>query len=425
MFVDEVLIKVIGGKGGDGCTAFHREKFVAMGGPDGGNGGRGSNIIFVADKNLKTLIDLKVQKTIKGNKGENGKGSSRNGANATDIYIKVPMGTTIMDVNDNTIIEDLVTDKQETIVCYGGRGGRGNRAFATHSNPAPKVSELGEPGEERVIRCELKVLADVGLIGLPSVGKSTILSLISASKPKIAAYHFTTLTPNLGVVSNEKYTYTIADLPGLISGASTGAGLGDKFLKHAMRTKILAHVLDMGAFEGRDPLEDYKLINNEIKAYGNGLENKKQIVVANKMDLQLASENIMRFKKKYPDVEVIEISALNNMGIDNLVNKLGEMVKDISSEPLYDDNIIESHIIYKFKKEKPYKIEKNNNVWVVSGSEIERVTKMTRFDTYESIDRFSKIIRKMGIEDELVKMGAKNGDVIQILDISFELKIWH
>ena len=307
MFVDEVLIKVIGGKGGDGCTAFHREKFVAMGGPDGGNGGRGSNIIFVADKNLKTLIDLKVQKTIKGNKGENGKGSSRNGANATDIYIKVPMGTTIMDVNDNTIIEDLVTDKQETIVCYGGRGGRGNRAFATHSNPAPKVSELGEPGEERVIRCELKVLADVGLIGLPSVGKSTILSLISASKPKIAAYHFTTLTPNLGVVSNEKYTYTIADLPGLISGASTGAGLGDKFLKHAMRTKILAHVLDMGAFEGRDPLEDYKLINNEIKAYGNGLENKKQIVVANKMDLQLASENIMRFKKKYPDVEVIEI----------------------------------------------------------------------------------------------------------------------
>ena len=254
MFVDELEIKLIAGSGGDGSTSFRREKYVPMGGPDGGNGGRGANIIFKVDKNLKTLIDLSYKKIIKADKGENGKGSNKYGKNAEDVIIKVPAGTTITYKDTNELIADLTSDEEEVIVAHGGRGGRGNKAFATHDNPAPKFSEKGEPGEELIVHLELKVLADVGLVGLPSVGKSTILSLISAAKPKIAAYHFTTLSPNLGVVKLKNGdSFVIADLPGLIEGASVGVGLGHEFLRHAMRTKILAHVIDMGASEGREP----------------------------------------------------------------------------------------------------------------------------------------------------------------------------
>ena len=257
MFVDELVIKVVAGKGGDGCTSFHREKCMPMGGPDGGNGGKGADIIFEVDKGLKTLVDLKYKKQGKGDKGVNGKGSNRHGANAEDVIIKVPQGTTVINTETNQIICDLIEDGESFVIAHGGRGGRGNKAFATQSEPAPKMSEYGEPGEELVVKCELKVLADVGLIGMPSVGKSTILSLISAASPKIASYHFTTLNPNLGVVKlRDQRTFVMADLPGLIEGASNGAGLGKKFLKHAMRTKILAHVIDMGSFEGRNPIKD-------------------------------------------------------------------------------------------------------------------------------------------------------------------------
>ena len=270
MFVDEVTIKVIAGKGGDGCMSFRREKCVPMGGPDGGSGGKGADIVFEVDLGLKTLIDLRYMKIIKGDKGTNGKGSNRTGAKADDIVIKVPQGTTVIDLDTNLVIADLVNEGDRVVVAHGGRGGRGNKAFATMSDPAPKLSEYGEPGEERIIKCELKVLAEVGLIGMPSVGKSTLLSVVSSSKPKIGAYHFTTLSPNLGVVKlSNGVNYTIADLPGLIENASEGAGLGDKFLKHAMRTKILAHVLDMGSFEGRDPIEDYKTNNDKDKNYNN------------------------------------------------------------------------------------------------------------------------------------------------------------
>ena len=250
MFVDEVVIKVIAGKGGDGCTSFRREKCVPLGGPDGANGGKGADIIFEVDPGLKTLIDLRYSKIIKGDKGINGKGSNRTGANAEDVIIKVPQGTTVFDQDTGLVIADLINIDDKAIIAHGGRGGRGNKAFATHNNTAPKLSEYGEPGEERLIKCELRMIADVGLVGMPSVGKSTLLSVISASKPKIAEYHFTTLTPNLGVVKLKDYrSFIVADLPGLIEGASEGTGLGHKFLKHAMRTRVLAHVIDMGSFD--------------------------------------------------------------------------------------------------------------------------------------------------------------------------------
>ena len=271
MFVDEVKIKLIAGKGGDGCTSFRREKFIAMGGPNGGNGGKGASIIFKTDKSLKTLIDLKVKKIIKGDKGVNGKGDDRNGANAEDVIIKVPEGTVVTDLSTGNVICDLIDG--EFVVAKGGRGGRGNRAFATHDNPAPKMSELGAPGEELEVKCELKVLADVGLVGLPSVGKSTLLSVISNATPKIAAYHFTTLSPNLGVVKVYDDSFVMADLPGLIEGASEGIGLGHKFLRHAERTKVIAHVVDMSGIEGNDPIESYEIIVNELKKYDESLNN--------------------------------------------------------------------------------------------------------------------------------------------------------
>ena len=423
MFVDELTVKVIAGKGGDGCTSFRREKYVPMGGPDGGSGGRGANIIFKVDKGLKTLIDLRYQKIIKGDKGVNGKGSNRNGANAEDVIIKVPAGTTVIDMDTNLVIADLTKDGEEVIVAHGGRGGRGNKAFATHQDNAPKLSEYGEPGEERYIKCELKVLADVGLVGLPSVGKSTFLSAISASKPKIAAYHFTTLNPNLGVVKLKDHrTFIMADLPGLIEGASEGAGLGHKFLKHASRTRIIAHIIDMGGFEGRNPIEDYKVIRNELKNYSEKLANKKEIIIANKCDLPNFNENLKLFKKEYPDLDIYEISALNNIGIDDALTKIADTLDLIDEENIYNDNEFESHIIYKFKYEKPYTIVNDNGVWVLKGAEIEKLFKMTKFTEDEAVLRFARKLKGMGVEDALEEAGAKRGDDVQILDYIFTFK---
>ncbi len=423
MFVDEVTIKLIAGKGGDGCTSFRREKYIPMGGPDGGNGGSGGNIILEADKNLKTLIDLRYKKIVKADKGINGKGSTRNGANAKDIILKVPMGTTIYNADNNLILADLKNDKEQIIVAHGGRGGRGNKAFATHNEPAPKFSELGAPGEEVFVRCELKVMADVGLIGMPSVGKSTILSLISGAKPKIGAYHFTTLNPNLGVVKlNDERTFVMADLPGLIEGAHEGAGLGLQFLRHTMRTRILAHVIDMGAFEGRDPIEDYKKIRAEIESYDDKLKNKKEIIIANKMDLEGAQENLKKFKEALPELEVFEISALNNDGFKLLLAKLADLLETLPEEDLYEEQDYESYIIYKFQNERPYTIKKDNDVWVLEGEEIEKLFKMTRFTEDEAVLRFARKLKGMGVEDELEHLGAKRGDTVQILDYIFEFK---
>ena len=423
MFVDEVILKVIAGKGGDGCTSFRREKCVPLGGPDGANGGKGADIIFEVDPGLKTLLDLRYAKIIKGDKGINGKGSNRTGANAEDIVIKVPQGTTVFDQDTGLVIADLINIDDKAIIAHGGRGGRGNKAFATHNNTAPKLSEYGEPGEERLIKCELRMIADVGLVGMPSVGKSTLLSVISASKPKIAEYHFTTLSPNLGVVKLKDYrSFIVADLPGLIEGASEGTGLGHKFLKHAMRTRVLAHVIDMGSFEGRDPIEDFEIIKNEIDKYSKKLANKKQIVIANKMDLPSAKENLEKFKTKFPELEVFEISAINNVGIEELMNRIADILDSLEDNEMYNDEELESHVIYKFKNEKPYTIRRDNDVWVIEGDEIEKLFKMTKFTEDESVLRFGRKLKGMGIEDELERLGAIRGDEVQILDYLFIFK---
>lgn len=423
MFVDELTIKVEAGKGGDGCTSFRREWCVPMGGPDGGNGGKGASIIFQIDKGLKTLIDLRYMKIIKGKKGENGKGSNRNGANAEDIIIKVPEGTTVVDLDTNLVIADLVGENKEVVVAKGGRGGRGNTAFRTQTDTAPKFSELGEPGEIRTLKVELKMIADVGLVGLPSVGKSTILSMISAATPKIASYHFTTLSPNLGVVKlKDTRSFVMADLPGLIEGASEGVGLGHKFLRHAMRTKILAHVVDMGAEEGRDPINDYKIIRDEIEAYNEKLAHKKEIVIANKMDLEQASHNLDEFKKAYPNVFVIEVSSVTNTGFDTLMKTLADMLDTISNDPLYEEEELMGHVIYKFQNERPFTITKIDDVWLLEGQELEKLFKMTRFDEDEAVMRFARKLKGMGVEEELERLGAKPGDEVQICDYIFEFK---
>ncbi len=422
MFVDEVTIKVEAGRGGDGCTSFRREKFVEMGGPDGGNGGHGANIVFKTEKGLKTLIDLKMMKHIKGNKGVNGKGMNKHGQNAEDVIIKVPLGTTVIDNETGKIIADLTKNEDEIIVAKGGRGGRGNNAFKTHENPAPKMSELGEPGEIKNIKCELKVLADVGLIGMPSVGKSTILSMISASNPKIAEYHFTTLSPNLGVVKLKNESFVIADLPGLISGASNGVGLGDKFLRHAMRTKVIAHVIDMGAFEGRNPIEDYEIIKKELKQYDERLIKKPHIIIANKMDLENAKNNLENFRKVYPEEEIYEVSAINKEGFDTLLIRLLDLVKKTDEVELYTASDYADYKLYKFNEESPFTITKEDNIWIIRGKEVEKLFDMTRFNEDESVERFARKLKGMGIEDELEKMGAKRGDEVQIKEYIFEFK---
>lgn len=420
MFVDELKIKLIAGAGGDGCTSFRREKFVPMGGPDGGNGGHGANIIFKVDRNLKTLLDLSYQKIIKADKGENGKGANKYGKNAEDVIIKVPAGTTIYDCNTNEVIVDLTKDGEECIIARGGRGGKGNKSFATHDVPAPKFSEKGEPGEELEVRIELKMLADVGLVGMPSVGKSTLLSVISASKPKIAAYHFTTLSPNLGVVKlQDGKSFVIADLPGLIEGAHEGVGLGTEFLRHAMRTKIIAHIVDMGASEGRNPIEDYKIIRNEIDKYSDILKNKKEVVIASKMDLENAQSNLLEFKKAYPKLEVYPISCFENSGIDEMIKKIADELESIPEVELYNK---ETFKIYKYEDIKPYEITRDGDIWVVKGKEIETLLKMTKFNEDEGVLRFARKFKGMGIEDELESLGAKPGDDVQILDYMFTFK---
>ena len=420
MFIDEVLMEVEAGRGGDGCMAYRREKFVPMGGPNGGNGGKGADIIFKADEGLKTLLDLRYQKKITGEAGKNGEGKNKSGGYAEDKVVKVPVGTTIKDNDTGLIIADLTKHNEEVIVAYGGKGGRGNVTLATKSNPCPSFAERGEPGETRKIKVELRMLADVGLVGLPSVGKSTLLSMITNANPKIAAYHFTTLSPNLGVVTTKDNSFVIADLPGLIEGASVGLGLGHKFLKHIERTKIIAHIIDMSASEGREPYEDYQTIRKELENFSPKLLNKKEIIIANKMDLPNSIENLKEFKNKI-NKEVYEISALNNQNLDTIIKVLSDLVKNTKEEVLYEEDIQEKHVLYKFKKEKPFLIIKeNDNTYIIKGEKVEKIFKMINFNTEEAISRFAKKLRNMGVDEELEKLGVKEGDIIKILDYEFE-----
>ena len=420
MFIDEVTVELYAGDGGNGCMAFRREKYIPMGGPFGGNGGKGSDIIFEVDEGLNTLIDLRYNRIIKGNKGANGEGKAKNGKNANDVVIKVPLGTVITDTDTNLIIADLTKKGDKVVVAYGGRGGRGNIAFATRANPAPNFAENGEPGEYKKVKVELKLLADVGLVGLPSVGKSTIISKISASKHKIAAYHFTTLTPNLGVVKVDSRSFVVADLPGLIENASLGEGLGDRFLKHIERTRVIAHVVDMGALEGRNPYEDYVLINKELENFNPAILEKPQVIIANKMDMEDAKENIKKFKEKVKDVPIFEVAAISNEGLHDVLVHLADMLETIEKKPLYEETKFESHILYTFKKEKPFTITKEGNTWVVTGKEVEKLLRMTKFSTDEAVKRFTNKLRKMGIDDTLKEMGAQTGDNVRILDLEFD-----
>lgn len=422
MFVDEVEIRVEAGNGGDGCTAFRREKFVPMGGPYGGNGGHGSDIIFKVDEGLHTLLDLRYQKLIKGKKGENGKGKNQHGKGAEPIVIKVPQGTVVTDLDTGLVLADLSKKDDQEVIAKGGRGGRGNTAFKTQTNTAPDYSENGEEGEKKNLKVEVKMLADVGLVGLPSVGKSTIISMVSRSKPKIAAYHFTTLTPNLGVVkASDGRSFVMADLPGLIEGASLGEGLGDKFLKHIERTKVIAHVLDMSASEMRDPYEDYILINKELEAFNEKLIKKPQIIVANKMDLPNAKEELEKFRQKLgKDIEIYEVSAATNTGLQRVVDRLADLVDEVPNSPLYEDSQIESHVLYKFKKEEPFTITRDDDgTWVIQGQEVERIFKMTKFSSDEAAYKFAKKLTKMGIDQKLEELGAEEGDQVRILDFYF------
>ena len=420
MFIDETNIKVIAGNGGDGCTAFRREKYIEMGGPYGGNGGKGSDIIFKVDTGLHTLIDLRYMKTIKGNKGENGSGKNMDGKSAEDIIIKVPQGTVITDYDTNLVIADLKDKDSFVVVAKGGRGGRGNTAFKTLANPAPNFSENGEPGEEKILKVELKLLADVGLVGLPSVGKSTFLSKVTKATPKIADYHFTTLSPNLGVVKTiDNRSFAIADLPGLIEGASEGVGLGDKFLRHIERTKVIAHIIDMSGIEGRDPYEDYLVINKELEKFSPKLLQKPMIIIANKMDMESSKENLKEFQKKV-NKEIYPISALTNDNLNPVLIKLADLVDKEPNTPLYDEENYLSHVLYKFENEKPFTIEKENDYYVIHGKQVEKMFKMTNFQSDEGIERFIRQLRKLGIDEELEKMNIEDGSIVKILDYEFE-----
>ena len=431
MFVDQVKISLKAGDGGNGITAYRREKYVPFGGPAGGDGGKGASVIFEVDEGLRTLLDFRYQRHFKAKKGENGQSSNMHGKNAEDLVLKVPPGTIIKSVESEEVLADLVEDGQRAIVARGGRGGRGNSRFATPRNPAPDFSENGEPGEELEVTLELKLLADVGLVGFPSVGKSTLLSIVSKAKPKIGAYHFTTIKPNLGVVSTPDHrSFVMADLPGLIEGASDGVGLGHQFLRHVERTKVIVHMIDMSGSEGRNPLDDYKIINQELAEYNMRLLERPQVVVANKMDIPVASDNLKEFKKHLEndgeEVDIVEISAFTRSNIDNLLYKISDILDNTDPNMLYEldteEESMENRVLYKHKpKDETFKITRDDTgAYVVSGPGIERAFLMTDFNRDASVRRFAQQMRSMGVDDALRERGCKNGDTVKILKGEFE-----
>ena len=431
MFLDEVKIFVRSGDGGNGLVAFRREKYVPKGGPAGGDGGRGAYVVFIVDEGLRTFMDYRYQKKFVAPNGENGMSKGMHGRKSKDLYLKVPPGTVIRDTDTGEVLADLVEHEQEVIVARGGRGGRGNCRFATPSNPAPEIAENGEPGEERNLTLELKLMADVGLVGFPSVGKSTLLSITSKAKPKIADYHFTTLAPNLGVVETKDHrSFVMADLPGLIEGASQGVGLGHQFLRHIERTKVIVHVVDMSATDGRDPYEDYKIINQELGEYNMRLLERPQIVVANKMDIPAAQENLEEFKAKLAtdgeEVDIVEISAFTRTNVDNLLYKISDILDSTDPNMLYEldteEESMENRVLYKHKpKDETFKITRDDTAaYVVSGPGIERAFLMTDFNRDASVRRFAQQMRSMGVDDALRERGCKNGDTVKILKGEFE-----
>jgi len=422
LFVDQVQIYVKAGDGGNGLVAFRREKYVPKGGPAGGDGGNGGDIIFEVDEGLNTLMNFRYNRHYKAKHGENGMSKSQHGKNAAPLIVPVPPGTIITDTETDETIADLTVHKQQALIAKGGRGGRGNVRFASPRNPAPDIAEKGEPGIEKTLQIELKLLADVGLVGFPSVGKSTLLSVVTAAKPKIADYHFTTLAPNLGVVSTEdQRSFVMADLPGLMEGAHTGVGLGHQFLRHIERTRVIVHVIDMASTEGRDPHDDYMKINDELKAYEPALMDRPQIIAANKMEMPTANENLESFKSKLQtDVSVFPISALTRSGLRDLLFAVADLLETTYVEPLEEE--LDEKVIYRHtKQEAPFTISRDpDGVFVISGAKIEKLFHMTDFAYDESTQRFSRQLRGLGVDEALRKRGAKDGDTVRLLDYEFE-----
>lgn len=433
-FVDQVKIFVKAGKGGDGAVSFRHEKYINMGGPFGGDGGHGGSVVMEVDEGLRTLMDFRYKRYFKATPGGNGATKGMTGKSADDLIIKVPQGTTITDAETGRVIGDLTEQGQRLVVAQGGRGGRGNMRFASSTNPAPEIAENGEPGEELDIALELKVLADVGLVGFPSVGKSTLLSVVTAAKPKVAAYHFTTLVPNLGMVRLEDgRDFVMADLPGLIEGASQGVGLGIQFLRHVERTRVILHMIDMSGIDPEeDPYENYVKINNELAEYDPALLERPQIIVPTKMDMPDAEETLAEFKKKLAadpdvpeDVEIMPISSLTRQGLEPLMQRTADLLDETPAfipkgmEP--DEN---ETALYEFTEDRtPFEIDRDEDgTWILYGDEIERLFKRTNTNYTESMMRFARQLRFMGVDEALRDAGARGGDTVQILDFAFEFE---
>ncbi|RBP93990.1 GTP-binding protein [Cytobacillus firmus] len=427
MFVDQVKVYVKGGDGGNGMVAFRREKYVPNGGPAGGDGGKGANVVFEVNEGLRTLMDFRYQRHFKAPRGEHGMSKNQHGRNAKDMIVKVPPGTVVSDAESGEVIADLTEHGQRAVIARGGRGGRGNTRFATPANPAPELSEHGEPGQERDVVLELKLLADVGLVGFPSVGKSTLLSVVSSARPKIAEYHFTTIVPNLGMVETEDArSFVMADLPGLIEGAHSGVGLGHQFLRHIERTRVIVHVIDMAAVEGRDPFEDYLTINKELKEYNLRLTERPQVIVANKMDMPDADENLKKFKEQLEEeYPIFPISALTRQGLRDLLFAVADKLEETPEFPLAHEEEEDTgvhRVLYKHEADQTEFVITRDpaGVFIVSGDAIEKLFKMTDFSRDESVRRFARQLRGMGVDDALREKGAKDGDTVKLLDYEFE-----
>ncbi|KXG77044.1 GTPase ObgE [Thermotalea metallivorans] len=422
MFVDKARIFVKSGKGGDGAVSFRREKYVPAGGPDGGDGGRGGDIVFEVDEGLRTLMDFRYKKKYIAESGENGKGKKMHGRDGEDLILKVPPGTIVRDEKTNLIIADLTKHGDRAVIAKGGRGGRGNTHFATPTRQAPNFAESGGHAEERWVILELKLLADVGLVGFPNVGKSTILSIVTSAKPKIANYHFTTITPNLGVVEINHKSFVLADIPGLIEGAHEGIGLGLEFLRHVERTKLLIHVVDISGTEGRDPMEDFHRINEELKHYDEKLSQKYQVIAANKIDLLESEETLRKFQTvmKEKGYEVFPISAAANKGLRELMAFVANKLDEIEETPIYEE--AETFQYYAPEENENHKIivRRENDYYVIEGKPIEKLINSTNFQDMDSLRYFQNFLRKRGIVDELKELGIQDGDTVKMYDFEFE-----
>ena len=421
MFIDRARIYIKAGDGGNGIVSFRREKYIAAGGPNGGDGGKGGDVVFTVDEGLRTLIDFRYKKHYKSEPGNKGEGANRTGKSGQDLFIKVPPGTILKDETTGRIIADLTKPGETFVAAKGGRGGKGNQHFATPTRQVPNFSQNGEPGEEKWINIELKLLADVGLIGYPNVGKSTLLASVSAARPKIADYHFTTITPNLGVVSLEVgNSFVLADIPGLIEGAHTGAGLGHEFLKHIERTKLLIHVIDISGIEGRNPLDDFETINRELEGYNELLVEKPQIIAANKIDIPAGETNLEGFKSAIEDkgYKVFPISAATGKGVRELMMYAGEMLKTIPDTKLtaYEDEMV----VYDIDEKEPFTVRKENNIYVVEGELVKKILGSVNLGDYESLQYFQRTIQKAGIIDALKESGINEGDTVKMYDFEFD-----